>query len=71
MGVVPYDEYMRKAVQKQKDFIEAFPRSKAALAFKSLSLKADKWPVQGNAGGHVEFFIERLIQASQEMEAPL
>jgi len=71
MGVVPYDEYLRKAVQKQKAVIEAFPRSKAALAFKSLSLKADKWPVQGNAGGHVEFFIERLIQASQEMEAPL
>jgi flagellar biosynthesis protein FlhG len=71
MGAVPYDEYLRKAVQKQKAVIEAFPRSKASLAFKSLSLKADKWPVQGNAGGHVEFFVERLIQASQEMEAPL
>ncbi len=71
MGVVPYDEYLRKAVQKQKAVIEAYPRSKAALAFKSLSQKADKWPVQGNAGGHVEFFVERLIQASQEMEASL
>ena len=71
MGVVPYDEYLRKAVQRQKAVIEAYPRSKAALAFKSLSQKADKWPVQGNAGGHVEFFVERLIQASQEMEASL
>ena len=71
MGVVPYDEYLRKAVQRQKAVIEAYPRSKAALAFKTLSQKADKWPVQGNAGGHVEFFIERLIQASQEMEASL
>jgi flagellar biosynthesis protein FlhG len=71
MGIVPFDEYLRKAVQRQKAVIEAYPRSKAALAFKSLSQKADKWPVQGNAGGHVAFFVERLIQASQEMEAPL
>jgi flagellar biosynthesis protein FlhG len=71
MGIVPYDEYLRKAVQRQKAVIEVYPRSKAALAFKTLSQKADKWPVQGNAGGHVEFFVERLIQASQEMEAPL
>jgi flagellar biosynthesis protein FlhG len=71
MGVVPYDEFLRKAVQKQRAVIDAFPRSKSALAFKGLSVKADKWPIQGNAGGHVEFFVERLIQASQEMEASL
>lgn len=71
LGIVPYDEYLKKSVQKQRAVIDAYPRSKSALAFKSLSLKADKWPVQGNAGGHVEFFVERLIQASQEMEASL
>lgn len=71
IGVVPYDDYLRKAVQKQKAVIEAYPRSKSALAFKSLSQKVDKWPVQQNVGGHVEFFVERLIQASQEMEASL
>jgi flagellar biosynthesis protein FlhG len=71
MGMVPYDDFLKKAIQKQKAVIDAFPRSKSALAFKSLSAKADKWPIQGNAGGHVEFFVERLIQASQEMEASL
>jgi flagellar biosynthesis protein FlhG len=71
MGIVPYDEFLKKAVQRQKAVIEAYPRSKSALAFKSLSARADKWPIQGNAGGHVEFFVERLIQASQEMEASL
>ena len=48
MGIVPYDDYLRKAVQKQKAVIDAYPRSKSSLAFKSLSLKADKWPVQGD-----------------------
>ena len=71
MGIVPYDDFLRKSVQRQRAVIDAFPRSKSALAFKSLSVKADKWPIQGNAGGHVEFFVERLIQASQEMEASL
>ena len=71
MGAVPSDEFLRKAVQRQKAVIDAYPRSKSALAFKTLSAKADKWPINGNIGGHVEFFVERLIQASQEMEAPL
>jgi len=71
MGVVPFDDYLRKAVQKQKAVVDVYPRSKSAMAFKTLSQKADKWPVLGNAGGHVEFFVERLIQASQEMEASL
>lgn len=71
MGVVPFDEFLRKSVQKQKAVVEAYPRSKAALAFKSLAQKADKWPVPQVAGGHMEFFIERLIQANQEMEASL
>jgi len=70
-GMVPYDDFLKKSVQRQKAVIDAYPRSKSALAFKRLSAKADKWPIQGNAGGHVEFFLERLIQASQEMEASL
>ncbi|HHM04852.1 MAG TPA: MinD/ParA family protein [Gammaproteobacteria bacterium] len=71
MGAVPYDEYLRKAVQRQRAVVEAFPRSKSATAFKNLAAKADKWPVPRAAGGHVEFFVERLIQSSQEMEASL
>ena len=71
MGVVPFDDFLRRSVQKQKAVVDAYPRSKAALAFKTLAQKADKWPVPQNAGGHVEFFIERLIQSRQEMEASL
>lgn len=65
MGVVPYDKYVRKAVQRQKCVMEAYPRSKAAIAFKNLANKADNWPVPTAAGGHLEFFVERLIQADR------
>ncbi|MFC1748966.1 MinD/ParA family protein [Pseudomonadota bacterium] len=65
MGTVPYDEYLRKALQKQKAVVEAYPRSKSAMAFKNLAKKADSWPIPRNAGGHLEFFVERLIQSTQ------
>ena len=65
MGTVPYDEYLRKALQKQKAVIDAYPRSKAAMAFKTLAKRADNWPVPRSAGGHLEFFVERLIQSAQ------
>ncbi|HKK13116.1 MAG TPA: MinD/ParA family protein [Gammaproteobacteria bacterium] len=69
MGTVPQDEYLRKSVQKQRAVVDAYPRSRAAMAFKNLARKADSWPVPTGAGGHLEFFVERLIQSScGEME---
>jgi flagellar biosynthesis protein FlhG len=66
MGIVPEDEYLRKAVQKQRAVVEAYPRSKSAMAFKKLASKADSWPTPASAGGQLEFFVERLIMASQQ-----
>jgi len=64
LGTVPYDEYLLKAVRKQRPVIDAFPRSRSALAFKNLAQKADKWPRPEAAAGHLEFFVERLIGSS-------
>jgi flagellar biosynthesis protein FlhG len=66
MGTVPFDEYLRKAVQRQRAVFDAYPRSRAALAFKKLAQAADKWPMTGQAGGHLEFFVERLVQSESE-----
>jgi flagellar biosynthesis protein FlhG len=63
IGVVPHDDYLRKAVRKQRAVVQAYPRSRSALAFKNLAQKTDRWPVPCAAGGHLEFFIERLIQS--------
>ncbi|MDD5579457.1 MAG: MinD/ParA family protein [Methylobacter sp.] len=63
-GAVPYDEYLRKSVQKQTPVIAAFPRSKAALAVMAIAVKIDGWPLKSQAGGYIEFFIERMIQYS-------
>ena len=64
MGCVPYDEYLLKSVQKQRAVVDTYPRSKAAVAFKNIAQKIEKWPVPDIATGNMEFFIERLIRAN-------
>lgn len=61
VGGIPYDEYLRKAVQKQRALVEAYPRSKAALAFGKIAQKVALWPTPRAASGCIEFFVERLF----------
>lgn len=65
MGHVPFDENVRKAIQKRRPLLEFAPRSKAASAIKVIAQKVDEWPVQSAPRGHLEFFLERLLQTSQ------
>ncbi|MTI63156.1 MinD/ParA family protein [Methylophaga sp.] len=67
MGIVPFDDDLRSAVKKQRSVVDAYPRSKSATAFTHLAKKIEYWPVQKQPRGHMEFFVERLIQASMEM----
>jgi flagellar biosynthesis protein FlhG len=61
VGAIPYDEYLRKAVQKQRALVDAYPRSKAALAFGKVAQKVAQWPAPRAASGRIEFFVERLF----------
>ena len=65
-GAIPMDDFLRKSVQKQSPVVVAFPQSKSALAFKSLAGKIDHWPIKAQAGGYLEFFVERMIQYGSE-----
>ena len=64
LGHVPYDEHLQKAVKRQKAVVEAFPRSRSAQAFQTLSKKVNNWPVPSASGGHLEFFVERLVSGT-------
>jgi len=66
MGSIPYDDNLRKAVRNQKSVVEAFPRSRSAQTFKNLAKKADNWPVPEGVSGHLQFFVERLIQYTSQ-----
>jgi flagellar biosynthesis protein FlhG len=63
MGAVPHDEYLRRAVQKQRAVVDVYPSSKAAMAFAKLAATVEKWPQDSTPSGHVQFFFERLIHA--------
>jgi flagellar biosynthesis protein FlhG len=64
VGQVPFDENVRKAVQKQKSLLEFAPTSKAAVAIRALAQVVDKWPLPNSPTGRLEFFVERLLQAA-------
>lgn len=61
-GAIPYDDYLRKAVQQQNPVLLAYPRSKASLALKNVARQINSWPLKAQAGGYLEFFVERMIQ---------
>lgn len=65
VGSIPYDETVRKAVQKQTAVLKAFPKGKAALAYRQLANKVNGWPVSSGPRGHLEFFVERLVQGAR------
>jgi len=63
-GAVPYDESVLKSIRKQRAVVEAFPRSQASTSYKRIAEKTIRWPIPKTANGHLEFFVERLIQGN-------
>lgn len=66
VGSIPYDEHVRKSVQRQVPVLEAYPKSKAAIAYRQLAQKVDSWPVPNTPRGHLEFFVEQLVAFGAE-----
>ena len=61
VATIPFDENMRKSSRRQKTIVELFPNSPAAVAFRGLASKTVKWPIPHQPSGHLEFFIEQLV----------
>ncbi|NOT83876.1 MAG: MinD/ParA family protein [Methylococcaceae bacterium] len=66
IGAVPFDDDLRRAVQKQVPVVKAFPQCKSALAIKNLARVIDARPIKNQAGGYLSFFVERMIQLGIE-----
>jgi flagellar biosynthesis protein FlhG len=65
VGIIPFDENIRKSVRKQAAIVDAYPSSPAALAITSLAEKSMTWPIPAQPGGHLEFFIEQLVSRNE------
>lgn len=62
VGEIPEDAWLGKAIREQRPVIEAYPSSRASLAFKKLARLTDTWPIPAGPRGHLEFFVERLVR---------
>ena len=64
MGSVPQDEWLKRAVRKQRAVVDAYPNSPSAAAYTALAKKADTWTLPRGARGNLEFFVERLVNSA-------
>ena len=69
LGAIPRDQWLRRAVQRQETVVEAFPSSPSALAFRDIARRAQQWQSPAGPRGHIEFFMERLIEAPRGVVA--
>ena len=63
LGHVPQDEYLRRAVQRQRAVLEAFPGAPSSIAFRDIANRVRGWTPPAGARGDMEFFVERLVGA--------
>ncbi len=64
VGEIPDDHMLGRAIREQRPVLDAYPNSKASLAFKNLARLTDTWPIPAGPRGHLEFFVERLVRRS-------
>jgi len=65
IGHIPFDENVRKAVQKQTPLLTFAPRCRASQAIRGIAQKVVEWPLPSGPRGHLEFFVERLLHTAQ------
>lgn len=65
IGNVPHDAYLKRAVQEQRSVVDAYPKSAAGTAFRDIARRLMRLPQRNAAGGGIQFFFERALQAGE------
>ena len=65
MGSIPNDEWLKRAVRKQRAVVELYPNCPSSAAFRALAQKTELWGHPPGARGNLEFFVERLVESGQ------
>lgn len=62
LGAIPADVYLKKAVKRQLAVTQAYPQSRASMAFKDIvkTLHAEK--KHAYSSGNLAFFVEQLVR---------
>lgn len=67
LGAIPYDDWLKAAIRKQRAVVELYPSAPSSMAFQAVAKRTEAWQ-PGLPRGHLEFFVERLVQP-QELAA--
>ena len=62
LGYIPIDEYVTKAVRKQRAVVESYPSSEASRSLEVLAKKILKTSADPGLDGSIKFFWKRLLK---------
>jgi flagellar biosynthesis protein FlhG len=65
-GMIPFDQALRDAVQKQVPVTLGQPMSPSAKAFRDMAKKLQDWPEPSGASGYLQFFVENLFKRNTD-----
>lgn len=68
VGIIPADDYVPMAVCRQRAVTDLFPQAPASRAFHRLAAMVAQWELPEIPKGSIEFFWQRLIEASMTAE---
>ncbi len=60
-GHIPYDDMVRKCIQRQRPVLLGGPRPRAAAPFRGLAPRVGRCPIPAGPSGHLQFFVEQLL----------
>ncbi len=70
VGSVPHDHAVRRAARSRQPVVMTDPRSRATRAYRALVAQVETWAQPKGLRGHLEFFVERLVEADGKCVAP-
>lgn len=65
MGYAPLDDKLKHSTRICRAVVDAFPVAASAKAIRSLAEVLEQWPQPSGENGHLEAFMQRLIQSSR------
>lgn len=62
LGNVPSDAWLKRAVQRQRPVVDAYPGSRSGRAFDGIAAALERPRVPRGTPGNIQFFFERLLE---------
>ncbi|MBI3608635.1 MAG: MinD/ParA family protein [Nitrospirae bacterium] len=69
VGAIPDDDYLRRAVGRQRAVVELYPRARSSAAFVHLARAIGQWPTAELPKGSAQFMLRRFMGRDADRQA--